>query len=605
MVRSSSIIVKNQFANINHHKGGSTPANFVANYTIRKDATEMIYPVSRPEFGSKSVNDTDSTFRQFIKATNKLDNSFLDNKRSQQINNQSLKMEGRCFDQDVVSCGTERIYERLNDIEQAYDNAHTVLELIISFDKEYLKQMRVLPDNKFDLVTLYGKSDLRSSTDDLKLRLAVKHGINRLSKKLGYTKPVAIGSIQLDTDNPHAHVVLTETDFKENSKAKLWYDGLEIGTLDPSDCDILKKGIDNQLEITSNFDPTPAIGLTDIANRIEDISKKFRHLKVYSELSGMAILPKNHDMTRKLARNIRKDTSIFDLSDSQIQNDVKKSSDKPITELSPFLKIQLIPLQNQVDLNASLFSFSKKRAVKQVLNDTLVDNIVDLSEKYIHNRLANKSNTASDLLLNQTLSLFIQKDANNKFVYSSPQTSEVLEQHQSKLTALHEALYNDKTDKQSIPSLNIDLNFMSPTQSITSKNSDYSLINAEYDRMLFKSVLNQELSTSELFDRLKPERQAKVTIPQLEVKTYSLSQDALNSYTTNLSDEFAILTKDLQIKSPIVIPVDSEIESELLNKPKVELQPNTISKQAALDTVISWQSEFNTNDREHDSDIEF
>mgnify|MGYP000603142238 CR=1 FL=1 len=122
MVRSSSIIVKNQFANVNHHKGGSTPANFVANYTIRKDATEMIYPVSRAEFGSKSVNDTDSTFHQFIKATYKLDNSFLDNKRSQQINNQSLKMEGRCFDQDVISCSTERIYERLNDIEQAYES---------------------------------------------------------------------------------------------------------------------------------------------------------------------------------------------------------------------------------------------------------------------------------------------------------------------------------------------------------------------------------------------------------------------------------------------------------------------------------------------------
>ena len=221
MKLEQAITVMNQFSNTTYHARGGTPAHFVEEYMARNNATLTTYPVDTENFSSTSITSPNSVYQvQRDKLLNRR-NSYDPKRPTDQDWFNLTTLEGRSFSQDGISLSKGMIKDEAQQMQHAYNEGHTVLTLVTSFDNDYLKSLNVEKKNA---------KNFHQDVDEMKLRLAVKQGCHALSDSLGYTKPLFIGSIQLDRDHPHAHIAMCETAPREKSNAKFFYDGHEWGT---------------------------------------------------------------------------------------------------------------------------------------------------------------------------------------------------------------------------------------------------------------------------------------------------------------------------------------------------------------------------------------
>lgn len=247
----------NQFTNKNNSSRGKTPANFVTNYMARNDATLTVYPVTNKDNQQIWADNQNNVYNQQRDVLLNRRVNFDKNRPTDQSWFNLTTLEGRAFSQDDLSLSRDKIHEQADNLQQAFDDGHTVLKMVASFDNQYLQDLGVEKENA---------KNFHEDVDESKLRLAVKKGCADLADSLGYTDPLYIGSIQLDRDHPHAHIAMAETAPREYSHAKFYPDGTENGRINNKNKDAMRGAIDDELERTKYMVFFPS-------NQIEEAQK--------------------------------------------------------------------------------------------------------------------------------------------------------------------------------------------------------------------------------------------------------------------------------------------------------------------------------------------
>ena len=118
----------------------------------RNDATLTTYPVNDTDYAHMDMLSKNSVFN---KQSDKLMHRRItfDSKRPTDKDWFDLTtLEGRAFDNNVTSLSKKGIKTRAQEMQNAFDQCHTVLTIVTSFDNNYLKDMGVetkdTPNNK-------------------------------------------------------------------------------------------------------------------------------------------------------------------------------------------------------------------------------------------------------------------------------------------------------------------------------------------------------------------------------------------------------------------------------------------------------------------------
>lgn len=349
IMNSNSIVVKNQFTNQNYSKYGSTPANFVTSYTARDDATLTVYPVvDNNHLGLILPFDSSSKLAKSIETLEKNVerlNPIWDTSWSK-----TSSLEGRAFDSKSLSISSERLVEKAARVQEAFDNGHTVHKMVVSFDTDYLIEQGIIDKDKFRI-----SHSLKPVVDEMRLRSAVAQACQKLSDDVGYVDPEYIGSIQLDRDHAHAHIVACET--SPNTDAKLWYDGKEFGTFSQYQMDQFKSTIDLQLTLSKDLQFLPSDQHLTFEEAFKEYESVYAQMNLRKNLMLASISTPDPELEQDLERvqfealnNASQDISNRKgLDQHTVRQNIEKSievSDKVDTEISPLLALQLFDINS-------------------------------------------------------------------------------------------------------------------------------------------------------------------------------------------------------------------------------------------------------------------
>lgn len=246
MSLKQSIIVKNEFT----HNGvntpgkgsrGGSPGQYVLRYMARIEATETVTPV--PETPDGSIIDYTRRYMmredatEQLKASGKPDASVYE--LSDTFEQQDL-LSGRSFGNRGISLSDNTVRDSSQMIQDAFDEGHAVQKIILSFTEDYLKENGVLSPG----YQHKGRGSYKGHIDQLKLRMAVMNGVNKMTTVGNYADPEWVGVIQVDTNHVHAHLALVD---KEFSPSRMMDDGRDKGKLTQREMMNLRRGIQYEL----------------------------------------------------------------------------------------------------------------------------------------------------------------------------------------------------------------------------------------------------------------------------------------------------------------------------------------------------------------------
>lgn len=227
-----SIVVVNEYTVKNKSgKGGSrggTPGDYVLRYMARDKATEDLTPVK--------LEDTDTYITRYMarkEATEKLD-SVRNIKRGMKA---AQGMGGVAFGYGSISLSHRKVKRASKDIQRNFDNGKTVMKTILSFDEEYLRQTGIIDSGFY----LEKEGDYRGNIDQMKLRIAIMNGMEKMSRD--YDDLQYVGVIQVDTKHLHCHLAMVD-----RGKGNIMPDGTQRGKLSSKNIRDLRRGIDMYLD---------------------------------------------------------------------------------------------------------------------------------------------------------------------------------------------------------------------------------------------------------------------------------------------------------------------------------------------------------------------
>lgn len=169
MKRNRNIVMKSQF-NINGSRGKSVKS-FITDYVSRDSAglTSMAY---LPPVG-KIIEQGD----------------------------------GVAFTQDSTAISRQEVLDIADKVESHFlSGGRAIQQFVISFDPIYLQEQQLVDKNE----RIIHKGDYMPVYDDVRLRHALRQGVQTLLEEEGYRDGKFIGCIQHDTLHLHAHVVAYE-----------------------------------------------------------------------------------------------------------------------------------------------------------------------------------------------------------------------------------------------------------------------------------------------------------------------------------------------------------------------------------------------------------
>ena len=203
--RSKKVVVVSQF-NINGSRGQDA-GKFVADYVSRDSATE---------------------------------------KSSAYIPNPNVVPvvgDGVAFTLDNIAITrdeTLRLADHIQDLHLTGKRA--IQQMVISFEPDYLVEQKIVPDD----TVIINKGDYRHNYDDVRLRHAVRSGLQTLIDDEGYRDGRAVACIQWDTRHLHVHAVV----YEDASKIARMRGSEEKGVIKDSSFNHMVYDIDRHLSIT-------------------------------------------------------------------------------------------------------------------------------------------------------------------------------------------------------------------------------------------------------------------------------------------------------------------------------------------------------------------
>ena len=253
-----SIVVVSEFS-VKTKSGGSrggTPGDYVLRYMARDKAVEDLTPVR--------LEDTDTYIRRYMmreEATEQMDSV----PKIKKAMYDAQKMGGIAFGYGEVSLSDRKVRQASRDIQRNFDSGHTVIKTVLSFDEEYLRQTGIIPSDFY----LEKKGDFRGNVDQLKLRLAIMNGLDKVGRNFDDLQYV--GVIQVDTAHLHCHIAMVD-----RGRGKLMSDGTQRGKLSAKNMRDLRRGIDMYLDNQKSIQYMSSNITTDRRNALCFI-KRYTH----------------------------------------------------------------------------------------------------------------------------------------------------------------------------------------------------------------------------------------------------------------------------------------------------------------------------------------
>lgn len=224
-----SIVIVNEYT-VKTKNGGSrggTPGQYVTRYMCRDGAVEGVTPVRMED-----SDDISMKYRRRRVLSDKAE-SVPDLKQNMK---KSQGFGGMAFGNNDPSLSHNGVLSLSDEIQDAFDNGKTVMKTVLSFSEEYLRENNIIsPDFEWHEGTGY-----RGSIDQMKLRLAVMNGLDKMSSR--YDDLRYIGTIQVDTGHVHCHLAMYDRGRGTIEK------GIQRGLLRRGDKNAIRRGIDMFLD---------------------------------------------------------------------------------------------------------------------------------------------------------------------------------------------------------------------------------------------------------------------------------------------------------------------------------------------------------------------
>lgn len=242
-LKKSIVIVNEYTVKSKSGKGsrGNTPGAYVQRYMSRPGAVEDLTPVK--------LKDTDSYILRYMarKEASETMDSIQGVKQGME---EAQGLGGVAFGYGDLSLSDEKLRAVSQDIQAQFDKGKTVLKTVLSFDQDYLKQ-HGLVDPDFEVKK---RGDYRGNLDQMKLRMAITNGVNRMAKQ-GYDDLQFVGVLQVDTEHVHCHLAMVD-----RGRGQLMSDGTQKGKISEKCKRELRRSIDGFLtdnqpirQMTSNI----------------------------------------------------------------------------------------------------------------------------------------------------------------------------------------------------------------------------------------------------------------------------------------------------------------------------------------------------------------
>lgn len=210
---------------------GGTPGEYVTRYMARELATEPLAPIR--------LQRTDDLIMRYMARESATES--LEVRNPATLKRKMAKAQGEggvAFGYDSVSLSHEQLQSASRDIQRLFDNGHTVMKTVLSFDQEYLRKHKLIPED----FVCEKRGDYRGHLDQMKLRLAIMHGLHRMGRLL-YDDLRYVAVIQVDTEHVHCHLAMVDAGV--GSRAA---DGTQKGKITARAKSLLRRGVDTWLD---------------------------------------------------------------------------------------------------------------------------------------------------------------------------------------------------------------------------------------------------------------------------------------------------------------------------------------------------------------------
>lgn len=254
----SSIVIVNEFT-VKKGSGGSrggTPGDYVRRYMARDLATESVAPVR--------LTETSDYIERYM-ARKEATETLLSVPEIKRKMKQSQKDGGVAFGYGDVSLSDEKLKAASSDIQWQFDHGKTVLKTVLSFDEEYLREHGILDED----FVFEKRGDFRGHIDQMKLRMAIMNGMEKLSRR--YDDLQYVGVIQVDTAHVHCHLAMVD-----RGHGFLMKDGTQRGKLKERDKSMIRRGVDAWLDRNQTVKMMSSSVMHDKRNALCHI-KRFTH----------------------------------------------------------------------------------------------------------------------------------------------------------------------------------------------------------------------------------------------------------------------------------------------------------------------------------------
>lgn len=235
MSLKTSIIVVNEFSvPLPGGKGsrGATPGSYVERYMARPDAVESLAPIQRLR--------TDDFILRYMARESAVERPGITRSQAKTAMKQAQGDGGVAFGYGSVSLSDEQLRAASRDIQHHFESGSTVLKTVLSFDEEYLRKHGIV-DEDFHCED---RGDYRGHIDQMKLRMAIMHGLDRMSGgSSGFDDLRYVGVVQVDTEHVHCHLAMVDA-----GEGHLVKDGTQRGKLLDRHKSRLRRGVDAWLD---------------------------------------------------------------------------------------------------------------------------------------------------------------------------------------------------------------------------------------------------------------------------------------------------------------------------------------------------------------------
>ena len=277
---SQSIVIKSRFSvPQGHGKGsrGGTPGKFVMRYMARAAATENLAPTK--------LRDTDALLDRYDAMAQAAKDAVSVADMKERMHN-TRRRGGIAFGDGNASLSDSKIRELSEDMQRRFEGGKTAIETVISFDEQYLRDNGILDDG----FICEKRGDLVGQVDQLKLRLAIMNGIEKI--KPNYDDLHYAGVIHVDTEHVHCHLLMMDYGI-----GTLSGDGTQRGKITPSNLRSIRRGIDTYLDAKQSVKMMSSSVMQDRQNVLCHV-KRFMHQSVAQQGFPqflLACLPENRN----------------------------------------------------------------------------------------------------------------------------------------------------------------------------------------------------------------------------------------------------------------------------------------------------------------------